>query len=92
MSSPSHPYTKSPPSKDDTEDNDNVSMQDNSLSSKALELEGLKQETAEENKDKDSSHNCNNWVAEEEIEFEENHFQIPPSFNHLITEEMLCHN
>jgi len=90
MSSPNHPYAKSPLSKVDTEEDDNVSMQDNSPSLKDLDVEDSKQAMGEENKDKESSNNCNNWVAKEEINFEENHFQIPPLFNQPINKETLC--
>jgi len=37
----------------------------------------------------DSTHTHENQAAEEEIDFEENPFQIPPSFNQSINEETL---
>jgi len=76
--SSTHPYAKSPPSKVDTEDDNNVSMRDNSPSSKDLDVEEPKKMMGEENKDDESSHNQANWVAKEEIDFEEHPFQIPP--------------
>jgi len=65
MSSTTHPYAKSPPSKIATNDDKNVSMCDNSPSSKTLESEDLKKATREEYKEDNSSHNCGDWAAEE---------------------------
>jgi len=79
--SSSHSYTKSPPSKVDTNDNDNVSMRDNSPSSKDLDVEDSMKATGEKTNDNKSPHTCKNRAAKEEIEFKENPFQIPPSFN-----------
>jgi len=64
-------------------------MRDNSPSSKDLDVEEPKKTMGEENKDDKSSHNHANRVAEEEIDFEEHPFQIPPSFNRLINKETL---
>jgi len=85
-----NPYMKKPMTVD-TEDDDNVSMKDNSLSLKDL---GSKEEKQHE----DSKQNEDNWSQdkaqndEEEIDFEETQFQIPPSFSQPINEEMLHDN
>jgi len=85
MSSPNHPYAKSPPSKVATEDEDNVSMRKNSPSSKASESETSKPNSNDQDDDAQHAHRA----EEEEIDFEESQFQIPPSFSRLITEETL---
>jgi len=92
MSSPNNTYSKHPPSKVNTKDDDNILMRDNSPSSKDSGLEELKQETKAEHKEGDSSQNHDHQEDEKEINFNKSHFQIPPSFNCLITEEMLCDN
>jgi len=78
MSSPNHPYAKSPPSKVATKDEGNVSMCDNSPSSKASESKESKQTSKDNNHDDKSSCKQDSWAAEEEIDFKESHFQIPP--------------
>jgi len=85
MSSPNHPYAKSPPSKVATEDEDNASMRDNSPSSKASESETSKPTS----NDQDDDAQRDRRAEEEEIDFEESQFQIPPSFSRPITEETL---
>jgi len=87
--SSSHPFAKSPPRKVDSDDDDNVSMKDNSPSSKNSEdKDGTKMTGAKTNVN-DSTHTHETRAAKEEIDFEENPFQIPPSFNQSINEETL---
>jgi len=79
---------KKPLSAVTTADDDNVLMCNNSPNSKSSS------NASKENKDneghKDDKQEWNELNAkEEEINFEENHFQIPPLFNWPITEETL---
>jgi len=66
-------------------------MHDNSPSLKASESEESKQ-TGKDNNNDENSRNQDSRAAEEEIDFEESQFQIPPSFSHLIMEETLHDN
>jgi len=63
-------------------------MHNNSLSSKALESEESKPTSNDNNEDEHSDHQ----TVEEEIDFKESQFQIPPSFSRLIMEETLSNN
>jgi len=86
MSAPYNPYMNKNPTTVSTADEENMSMQESSPSSKGSGLE-------DKNKTVDADDECSHKSArieEEEIDFEENPFQIPPSFNCLINEEMLC--
>jgi len=86
MSQPHHnPYAKTAQNQIDTNEDENVSMH-NSPHSKTSNSDVLK--TGAEDENWSQQH----VLEEEEIEFDENPFQIPPSFNQLITEEMLHNN
>jgi len=64
-------------------------MRDNSPSLKDSDVEDSTKAMGEKTKDDERSHNRENQAAKEEIEFEENLFQIPPSFNRSINKETL---
>jgi len=88
MSQPSNPYAKKLLSNVSAKDDNNVSMWENIPSLKDSGFEELKHEEDDENREEWSQGKTNN-AEEEEIEFEENHFHIPPLFNQPITEETL---
>jgi len=93
MSQPHNPYGNKAPHALHTGNDDNVSMHD-SPSSKNLGFDESKHELDKEHDEEESMQGRNNANKEdkEEINFDENHFQIPPSFNRNITEETLQDN
>jgi len=76
MSQLSNPYQKQPPALVTTDDDDNISMQDNSPSSKNSGSKGLKQKKEGNDKD-DQLHSPKQGNEEEAINFDEHPFQIP---------------
>jgi len=64
-------------------------MRDNSPSSKNSDAEDSTKVTGVKTNNDDSPNTHENQAAEEEIEFKENLFHIPPSFNRSINEETL---
>ncbi len=88
MSPPANPY-RQPAAVDTCEENDNESMHDASpTSSKDSDFEG-KHTADDEAHDTEAQGESNPPPDEEEINFEESTFQIPPSFSRPITEETL---
>jgi len=86
MSQPHHnPYAKTAQNQIDTNKDENVSMHD-SPHSKTSDSDTSK--TGAEDENRSQQH----VSEEEEIKFNENPFQIPPSFNRPITEETLRDN
>jgi len=79
MSTPHNPYMKQAPTNVSTADEDNASMQESSPSSKGLGFEETKNEAVDADEDKHSQKSMQ--AEEEEIDFKENPFQIPPLFN-----------
>jgi len=90
MSQPHNPYAKNALETVNTGNDNNVLMQD-SPSSKNSGFDESKQESNKDIDDKNQLQKRHNANEEEEIDFEENPFQIPPSFNQSIMEETL-HN
>jgi len=86
MSKPSNPYKKRPPTAVHTKDDDNVSMRDDSPSSK-------NSSDTQENEQSADAHNEDlsprSKSSGDEGNFEDNTFQIPPSFGRPITKETL---
>jgi len=88
MSAPKNPYSK-PMTVATGKEDDNVSMCNSSpTSSKDLGFEG-KKTAGEDANDNEEQGKANPLLDEEEINFEDNPFQIPPLFNRPITEETL---
>jgi len=85
MSTPSNPYQKSPPTAVHTEADDNVSMRDDSPSSK--NSSNTQNEHGDDAHVEDSSPRSKS--SGDEGNFEDTTFQIPPSFGRPITEETL---
>jgi len=89
MSVPHNPYTKQTPKSISTTNENNALMQELIPSLKGSGFEETKNKELDVN---DEWLQKSMWAEEEEIDFEENPFQIPPSFNQLINEEMLWDN
>jgi len=85
MSQPNNLYMKKP-NNILTANDDNISMHESSLSSKISGSEKDNNDAATVADDPPQEKNC---MEEEEINFEDTHFQIPPSFNQPINEETL---
>ncbi len=85
---PSNPYQKNPPAAVQMTNDDNISMKDSSLSSKNSADSNAGQGNTQQNKD--LSPHSKTSDANAESGFDENPFQIPPSFGRPITEETLC--
>jgi len=84
---PSNPYQKSPLAAVQTIDDDNISMKDSSPSSKNSADSNDGQGDAQQNKDPPPRSKTSD--ADARSGFDENPFQIPPSFGRPITEETL---
>jgi len=83
----SNPYQKSPPPAVQTTDDDNISMKDSSPSSKNSADTTVRQDGTQQHED--MSPRSKTSEADVDNRFDENHFQIPPSFGRPITEETL---
>jgi len=91
MSQLPNPYCKQPPTVT-TEDKDNVSMRDNSPSLKNSTSNDSKHKQDEAKQADDRSPSSKQSNTEEGMDFDDQPFQIPPSFGQPITEETLHDN
>jgi len=86
MSQAHNPYTKPASHSISTQDDDNVSMHD-SPHSKSSDSDESKQADEHDTEEADCSQR--NEMEEEQIDFKDTPFQIPPSFSRSIMEETL---